>query len=39
VDVAINRWMKATGKEAVLDGTDKTFDEMKTERIDQCCTG
>jgi len=39
VDVAINRWIKATGKEVMLDGTDKTFEQMKTERIDQCCTG
>ena len=26
VDVAIQRWQKATGKQAVLEGTDQTFD-------------
>jgi DNA modification methylase len=30
VDVALKRWMKATGKQALLDG--KTFDEVKEER-------
>jgi len=32
VDVAIRRWEKATGKEAVLDETGKTFAEVAAER-------
>ncbi|CAM3631923.1 DNA methylase [Thalassospira profundimaris] len=32
VDVAVERWQKATGKTAVLDGDDRTFDEIKEER-------
>jgi DNA modification methylase len=32
VDVAIQRWQKFTGKQAVLDGHDKTFDALKVER-------
>jgi DNA modification methylase len=32
VDVALRRWEKATGKEAVLDGTGKTFGEVTKER-------
>ena len=32
VDVAIARWQNLTGKEAVLDGTDKTFDDLTTSR-------
>ena len=32
VDVAIRRWEKATDQEAVLDGTDKTFSQMKSDR-------
>jgi len=32
VDVALRRWEKATGKQAVLQGTDMTFDEVARER-------
>ena len=32
VDVAVQRWQKFTGKQAVLDGHDKTFDVLKSER-------
>lgn len=32
VDVAITRWQNLTGKPAVLDGTDKTFDDLTTSR-------
>jgi DNA modification methylase len=34
VDVAVQRWEKATGMHAVLDGTDMTFDEIEAERRD-----
>lgn len=32
VDGTIDRWQKATGKVARLDGTNQTFDEVKAER-------
>jgi DNA modification methylase len=32
VDVAIRRWMMVTKTDAVLDGTDKTFEEITAER-------
>lgn len=32
VDVAVQRWQKFTGLQAVLDGHDKTFDALKVER-------
>jgi DNA modification methylase len=32
VDVAVQRWQKFTGKQAVLDGGDTTFDALKAER-------
>lgn len=32
VDVAIRRWEKLTGKQAVLDGTDKTWKQVAEER-------
>ena len=32
VDVAVRRWEKASGKTAVLDGTDQTFETVKMER-------
>jgi len=32
VDVAVRRWEKATGKEAVLDGDGRTFAEVAKER-------
>ena len=32
VDVALRRWERATGKEAVLDGTDRSFAEVAVER-------
>ncbi len=31
-DVIVERWQKATGRRAILDGTDKGFDEIATER-------
>ncbi len=33
VDVAVERWQNATGKAAVLDGDDRTFEEIKSERL------
>ncbi len=30
VDVAITRWQRATGRDAVLEGTSTTFEEMQT---------
>ena len=33
VDVAVRRWEKATGKEAVLDGDGRTFAEVAAERL------
>ena len=35
VDVAIKRWQDFTGGKAVLDGTGKSFDDMKAERHGQ----
>lgn len=32
VDVAVERWQAFTGKDATLDGSDKTFNALKTER-------
>jgi DNA modification methylase len=32
VDVAVQRWQKFSGKEAVLEGGDTTFDALKAER-------
>ncbi|PZO63630.1 MAG: DNA methylase [Paracoccus denitrificans] len=32
VDVAITRWQNLTGQAAVLDGTDKTFDDLTANR-------
>lgn len=33
VDVIIKRWQEYTGKEAILDGTDKTYDIITEERL------
>lgn len=33
VDVAVERWRKATGKSALLDGDGRTFNEIKEGRI------
>ncbi len=32
VDVAVQRWQDFTGGEAKLDGSDRSFDELKTSR-------
>jgi DNA modification methylase len=32
VDVAVERWQAFTGKQAVLEGRDMTFDALKAER-------
>ncbi|MDX1820090.1 MAG: DNA modification methylase [Paracoccaceae bacterium] len=32
IDVAVERWQKFTGRQAVLEGADKSFDELKDER-------
>ena len=32
VDVAVRRWELATGKQAMLDGTEKTFEDIANER-------
>jgi len=32
VDVAVERWQQFTGQEAVLDGTDQTFADLKSKR-------
>jgi DNA modification methylase len=32
VDVAVQRWQNFTGKEAVLDGSDKTFSALAVHR-------
>ena len=32
VDVAVQRWQDFTGEVAVLDGEDRTFDDLKAER-------
>ena len=31
-DIIVMRWQTFTGKQAVLDGTGKTFDEIRAER-------
>jgi DNA modification methylase len=31
-DVVVQRWQEHTGKQAVLDGDGRTFDEIKAER-------
>lgn len=33
MDVIIRRWQSFTGKQAVLDGDGRTFDEIANERI------
>ena len=33
IDVCIERWQAETGKDAVLDGDGRTFDEIKAERL------
>jgi DNA modification methylase len=33
VDVAVTRWQNFTGKQAVLDGYERSFDEIKTGRL------
>jgi hypothetical protein len=32
VDVAIERWQNFTGQTAILDGEDRTFADLKSER-------
>jgi len=32
VDVAVQRWQQFTGQDAMLDGTDQTFADLKSER-------
>jgi DNA modification methylase len=32
VDVAVQRWQKFTGKQALIDGSDTTLDALKAER-------
>jgi DNA modification methylase len=32
VDVAIQRWQDFTGEAAVLEGEDRTFDDLKAQR-------
>ena len=32
VDVAVARWQKFTGKEAILDGANTTFEALRAER-------
>ncbi len=39
VDVAVKRWQQATGKIAVLEGTDSTLEAVAKERGVECCTG
>jgi len=33
VDVAVDRWQRFTGEFAMLDGEDRNFDELRSERI------
>ena len=33
IDVAVERWQKFTGGQAVLEGAEKSFDELKSERV------
>jgi len=35
VDVAIDRWQQFTGQRAVLDGEDRTFDDLRTARASE----
>ena len=39
VDVSVTRWQNYTGKQATLESTGKTFDEMKDDRISYEQTG
>jgi DNA modification methylase len=39
VDAGIRRWERATGKHAVLDGTQKTFAEVEAERHERQSDG
>jgi DNA modification methylase len=32
-DVMVRRWQAFTGRKAILDGTDQSFDEIATERL------
>jgi DNA modification methylase len=34
-DVAVRRWEKLTGEEAVLEATGQTFDEVEADRFDE----
>jgi len=31
-DVIVERWQKATGRQAILDGTEKCFEEVAADR-------
>ena len=33
VDLIVKRWQQFTGKEAILDGTKRSFDEVAAERV------
>ena len=33
VDVIVKRWQQFTGKEAILDGTERSFDDIAAERV------
>jgi hypothetical protein len=33
VDVAVERWQAATGRDAILDGDGRTFAQVRTERL------
>ena len=33
VDVIVQRWQKLTGKDAILEGDSKTFEQVKSKRI------
>jgi DNA modification methylase len=33
VDVVVQRWQKLTGRQATLDGSGRTFDELKSQRL------
>ena len=35
VDVIVQRWQDYTGNKAVLDGEDRTFDDLKSQRNSQ----
>ena len=34
VDVVVQRWQQLTGREATLDGDDRTFEQIKAERVE-----